>query len=393
MVDIKPFQLERFFDKWEFKAEVLLCCSDVEPLTLKEILAHADADDLERWDQLALGYTMSCGLDTLRQHIAKAFYTEATESDINVCVPEEGIYLSMLTLLKPGDEVVCTLPAYQSLHSIAESLQCKVHDWNPKQDEGGLLRFDVQDALDALASNPKVKLVVVNVPHNPTGLTLRRADLHSLVDACKGAGSYLFMDEMYKFLELEHGEEGPLPSACDVYERGITLCGLSKSFASPGLRIGWIACRDAAFMKSFAMLKDYTTICPPTPCECLAIMVIKQRDWIVKRSLDLIRTNAAALKAFCDAHADCIDFYAPQAGSIVFPRIRIPGMGGATAFCEAFVKEQNTLLLPASVYEGPMAEEDDRVRFGLGRDPEKTKEGLRRLGQFFDAHTKNAATA
>ncbi len=391
MVDIKPFQLERFFDKWEFKAEVLLCCSDVEPLTLKEILAHADADDLERWDQLALGYTMSCGLDTLRQHIAKAFYTEATESDINVCVPEEGIYLSMLTLLKPGDEVVCTLPAYQSLHSIAESLQCKVHAWNPKQDEGGLLRFDVQDALDALASNPKVKLVVVNVPHNPTGLTLRRADLHSLVDACKGAGSYLFMDEMYS--HLEHGEEGPLPSACDVYERGITLCGLSKSFASPGLRIGWIACRDAAFMKSFAMLKDYTTICPPTPCECLAIMVIKQRDWIVKRSLDLIRTNAAALKAFCDAHADCIDFYAPQAGSIVFPRIRIPGMGGATAFCEAFVKEQNTLLLPASVYEGPMAEEDDRVRFGLGRDPEKTKEGLRRLGQFFDAHTKNAATA
>ena len=389
----KPFKLERFFAEHEFSVERMLCNSDVQPLSVPDLLKHADADDRKRWEGLELGYGEYPGDETLRQHIAKAFYTDATENDINCVVPEEGIFLSMLTLLQPGSEVICMMPSYQSLHAVAESLQCKVHAWNPKQDEGGLLRFDVQDALDALASNPKVKLVVVNVPHNPTGLTLRRADLHSLVDACKGAGSYLFMDEMYKFLELEHGEEGPLPSACDVYERGITLCGLSKSFASPGLRIGWIACRDAAFMKSFAMLKDYTTICPPTPCECLAIMVIKQRDWIVKRSLDLIRTNAAALKAFCDAHADCIDFYAPQAGSIVFPRIRIPGMGGATAFCEAFVKEQNTLLLPASVYEGPMAEEDDRVRFGLGRDPEKTKEGLRRLGQFFDAHTKNAATA
>ena len=382
----KPFKLERFFAEHEFSVERMLCNSDVQPLSVPDLLKHADADDRKRWEGLELGYGEYPGDETLRQHIAKAFYTKATENDINCVVPEEGIFLSMLTLLQPGSEVICMMPSYQSLHAVAESLQCKVHAWNPKQDDGGFLRFDVQDALDLLASHPKVKVVVVNVPHNPTGLTLRRADLHRLVDACKGAGSYLFMDEMYRFLEWdEHGEEGTLPSACDLYERGITLCGLSKTFACPGLRMGWIACRDAAFMKGLAMRKDYTTICPPGPSECLALIAIKQRKRIIKRSMDLIRTNAATVQAFCEKHADCIAWQPPQAGPIAFPKILIPGMG-ATDFCKALLKEQNTLLLPGTVYEGALAEQDDRVRFGLGRDPGYTNEGLERLAAFFRAH-------
>ena len=69
----------------------------------------------------------------------------------------------------------------------------------------------------------------------------------------------LFCDEMYRFLEFN--PEDRLPSACELYKNAVTLCGLSKSFAMPGARCGWMITKNRELMEEFKTYKDYTTIC------------------------------------------------------------------------------------------------------------------------------------
>lgn len=115
----------------------------------------------------------------------------------------------------------------------------------------------------------------MNVPHNPTGGTISVADFHIVMREADKRGVYVFCDEMYKF--LEHNEDCRLPSGCDVYAKAITLNGMSKSFAMPGLRLGWLATQDSTLLQAFATLKDYTTICPPAPSEILAAIALHVR--------------------------------------------------------------------------------------------------------------------
>ena len=374
--DLEPFELERFFAKWEFCASHLLCCSDCEPLAVKDLLAHADSECLELWDKLVLGYTMSTGSDELRKEIAGLYDTVGVD-EINVVVPEEGIYLSMIALLKQGDHVVVTFPGYQSLYEIARSLGCHLHYWKPRSDEHGQLSFCVDDLNSILDENP-VKLVVMNFPHNPTGKSLTTEQHAAVVGKCKEKNAYLFGDEMYRLLEYEPSCR--LKSNVDCYDKAIILSGVSKALSCPGLRIGWIASHDKQFMSRLAELKDYTTICPSGPSEVLALMAIRQADRIVKNNLDIIKENIALLVSFIGKYSQQIKWDPPQAGSIAFPKIVTDKP--IDAFCEDLVKKQDVLLLPSTVYGDKTFAKDKRVRFGLGR--KGISEGLERLGRFLE---------
>lgn len=376
--NLEPFELERFFAKWEFEAKHLLCCSDCEPLAMSNLIEHADAECRKLWDDLVLGYTMSNGSDELRKEIA-TLYDNVQPDDINILVPEEGIYLSMLALLSAGDHVVVTFPGYQSLYEVARSLGCHVHYWKPRIDpKTGRVHFDTEDLRSIVEAHP-IKLVVVNFPHNPTGKTLSRDQHADVVEMCRNRGAFLFSDEMYRLLEYE--DKDRLPAAVDCYDKAMVLCGSSKSLSCPGLRIGWIASKDGAFMKRLAELKDYTTICPSGPSEVLALMAIRQRDRIVRKNLEIISQNIAKLEKFCETHSAHIAWDPPAAGSIAFPRILCSPDQGIGSWCEDLVRSRDVLLLPASVYKEETLTEDRRVRFGLGRAG--IDEGLERLAQFF----------
>ena len=144
----------------------------------------------------------------------------------------------MGALLSPGDRVVAMTPCYQSLTEIARSRGCDVVAWEPHLPAGGAPRFPIETLEEALSARP-TRLVVCNLPHNPTGALLSHTEFEALVSLCRRHGCYLFVDEMYRGLE-HGGSQAQLPAAVDAYpERGISLGGLSKSYGLPGLRIGW----------------------------------------------------------------------------------------------------------------------------------------------------------
>ncbi|GAG02648.1 unnamed protein product, partial [marine sediment metagenome] len=118
---IAPFQLERYFAKYEFSARYLLSSSDCESLSMQELLGMADPEMVDMWEQLKLGYTESWGHPLLRDEIA-GIYEGIDQQGVLTVVPEEGIYLFMRAVLQPGDHIICTYPSYQSLYEVARSM-------------------------------------------------------------------------------------------------------------------------------------------------------------------------------------------------------------------------------------------------------------------------------
>lgn len=357
----QPFKLERWFAEYEFSTRYLLCCSDCEPMALKELLALADDDSLARFDQMRLSYTESQGMPALREEIAK-LYDTVTADQVVVCVPEEGVYLTMKALLQPGDKVVAIFPAYQSLHELAESTGCSVRYWEPQLPTGsGQLEFRVQDVLPLI--QPGVKLVVVNFPHNPTGAMLQQADWQQLVAACAAAGAWLFSDEMYRFTEKD--EASRLPSAVDIYPKAVTLCGLSKSWGLPGLRLGWVTSKDKQLLEQIMTLKDYTTICTPAPSELLALAAVRATPLLTDRCRNIISTNLSIAEGFFARWQNIFDWHPPQGGPLAFPRLKTGE--DIDVWCKRLVSECGVLLLPASVYAHTPSKDRAHFRMSLGR--------------------------
>ena len=116
-----------------------------------------------------------------------------SNSDVNVCAPQEGIALAMRALLAPTDHVIATTPCYQSLTEIARSIGCEVTNWDPAL--GASPHFD-PEVLASLLRPGSTKLVVCNFPHNPTGALPTPVEFAAIVEQCRRAGCYLFVDEV-----------------------------------------------------------------------------------------------------------------------------------------------------------------------------------------------------
>ena len=350
----QPFKLERYFANHEFSARYLLSSSDCETVAMSELVEMADPAAREAWEALRLGYTQSKGLPELREEIA-GLYEKAPAGAVLCGVPEELIFVAMSSTLGPGDHVVCTFPGYQSLYSVAESLGCDASYWRVR--EGGGWSFEAED-LDALL-RPETRAVVVNFPHNPTGALPARAVLEHVVEAAGARDAWLFSDEMYRLLEFDPAAR--LPAACDMYEKAVSLSGLSKSFGLAGLRSGWLACRDKAFNEAAASFKDYTTICASAPGEVLSLMALRSRDVIIRRNLERIERNLKVLDRFFEDHKATFSWSRPEAGSIGLARLL---EGSASQFCEEVLSAEGILLLPSTVFDFG----DSHFRLGFGRE-------------------------
>ena len=362
---IPPFKLERYFAKYEFSAKYLLSPSDCEPLSQGELLSYANADTLALWDELVLGYTESQGHPALLKAIA-SLYEGITSKQVIEAVPEEAILIAMNTLLRPGDHVVTMQPAYQSLYQIAETIGCQVSPWLPRPG----WHFHLDD-LEALIT-PQTKLLVVNFPHNPSGALASKDEFDAIVELARERDLILFSDEMYRWSEYDPADR--LPSACELYDKAVVLCGVSKSLGLPGLRVGWLATQNAEMMASFKNYKDYTTICGSAPSEILALIAVENMEAIVGRNLAIVRDNLAALDAFFVEHAALFSWVRPRAGTVVFAEFK--GAMPIEELADKLVSTRGAMLVPGSIFDYP----GNHFRLGFGR--RNFPEGLDQLAAF-----------
>ncbi len=199
----------------------------------------------------------------------------------------------------------------------------------------------------------------MNFPHNPTGYLPSGSELNAIIEIARRRGLHVFSDEMYRLLEYDAGAR--LPSVADIYERGISLSGLSKSFALPGLRIGWLTTQDSDLLAHCIAFHDYTTICNSAPAEILGIMALRAQERIIARNLAIIRDNRAEMAQFCTRYGDLFTWLPPQAGSVAFPQLR--GDQDAGRFCRDVLAAKDVMILPGEVFEHA----GNHFRVGLGR--------------------------
>jgi aspartate/methionine/tyrosine aminotransferase len=377
MRELRPFALEIFFSKWEFTARHHLCASDMQSMKLSELLAFADDADREAWDSLYLGYTETWGTPALREVIASTYDHVAPADVLTFVGAQEAIFAAMHALLGPSDHAIIVIPNYQSVESVPVSI-CDTT--GIALDPSRNWDLDLEQVRDAI--RPNTRVISINFPHNPTGKVISRATLDALVAMARECGIYLFSDEVYR--GVERRPEMLLPQAADIYERGISLGVMSKSYGLPGIRVGWIACRDREVLGRMERMKHYTSICGPAPSELLAQIALKARDRILERNRALIAKNLPMLDTFFAEHPDLFEWYLPDGGCIGYPRYI--GRDGVEEFARRLVEESGVLLLPASVYRSDLgATPADRFRIGYGRGAMEA--GLAALSR----HLRNAA--
>jgi aspartate/methionine/tyrosine aminotransferase len=352
-VEIAPFALERFYERWEFEAELMLSSSDCESRSVAELLA-LEPDAMERMLALRLGYTEVAGSHELRTAVAGRYQLLEPEHVLTLAAAEEGIFITYHALLAPGDHVVVEAPCYGSAIELARSTGADVSLWRRRYEDGWA--YDL-DALEGLL-RPQTKLIYVNSPHNPTGTHMPREAYERLIGLVGERSIVLFSDEVYQ--GLEHDPQQRLPAACDLDPRAISLNTVSKAYGLPGLRTGWLASRDRHLLERITDLKLYTTICSPSPSELLVALALRHGDGLVKRSRELILANLPLLDSLMERRAGLFEWVRPTAGPIGFPRVA--GERDVQAWCEELAARAGVLLLPGSVYEEPR-----HVRFGFGR--------------------------
>lgn len=352
-MNLPPFKLERYFAKYEFQTEFLLCSSDCEAMSIADLLALEEGA-AEKFQQVWLGYTESQGSLSLRREISKIYATIQPEDLLVHAGAEEAIFLFILAAFGPGDHVIVHSPGYQSPAEVARGAGCEVSLWQAHEQNQWAL--DMDELRSLLRRNTRG--ILINTPHNPTGYLMSRDSYDALHRLVQENDLLLFSDEVYR--ESEYDAAARLPAACDYGAHAVSLGVTSKTYGLAGLRIGWVATKNRAIYEKMASLKDYTSICNSAPSEFLAEVALRNRQKLIERNLGIIQDNLAVMDGFFARHASLFSWVRPQAGSMAFPRYR---GGDVEAFCDRTVKRAGVLLLPGSVYE----DEDSHFRLGLGR--------------------------
>lgn len=367
-MNLPPFALERYFARYEFNVKYILCASDCESVAIKDLLA-LEPGAADRFQQLSLGYTESLGSPTLRQQIARIYTSIQPEQVLVHSGAEEAIFLFMHAALQPGDHVIVHSPCYQSLAEVARSIGCDVTEWCGDEANGWALDLDVLRR--SLRSTTRV--IVVNTPHNPTGLLISPADYWQIHAIAQERGILVFSDEVYR--ESEYNPADRLPAGCDLSPSAVSLGVMSKTYGLPGLRVGWIATQNQSIYQKMAALKDYTTICSSAPSEFLSELALSHRQQLAQRNIDLILHNLNLLDGFFKRQAHLFTWQRPKAGSIAFPRY----LGGAIdPFCEALVQQTGVLLLPGTLF----GDRENHFRLGFGRA--NTPQAIERLEEYVE---------
>lgn len=357
---VPEFRLEAYFSRWEFAARHHLTASDAETLTVTELLALGTDADRAAFADLPLGYIETWGTSALRSAVAGTYETCSDDDVLAFAGAEEGLYWLLALLAGPGDHVVVTVPNYQAIETLPLAAGADVTGVRLDPENGWRLDLDAVRA----ALRPSTTAVVVNVPNNPTGALPDQATWRELAELCDEAGVRLVSDEVYRGIELDPART--LPQAADLSPTAVSLNVMSKAYGLPGLRVGWVACRDHALLEALERHKHYTSICNAGPSEFLAALALRSRRSVLDRPRGIVAANLPVFDAFFSRYPDLFSWQPPDGGCVAFPRYL--GADGVEAFCRDLVETEGVLLLPASIYASELADVPaDRFRVGVGR--------------------------
>jgi aspartate/methionine/tyrosine aminotransferase len=353
---------------WEYTVTFNLSESGVHPMSVAE-LAKDDPNFIEELLATGLSYPQTNGSIELRDNIA-ALYPGSNRDNVVVTTgAAQANFTSLLTLLDPGDELLVMLPNYMQIWGVGKNYKLDVKTFSLDQElDWGL---DI-DAFNQQVSE-KTRLIAVCNPNNPTGHIMSQAEMDSVMHAADGVGAWILADEVYA--GAEHNQEEVTPSFWGKYERVLAVGSLSKAYALPGLRIGWVVA-PSAVAESIWARQDYVTICTTMLSNKIAAYALSPpvRARLLTRTRAHVRDGYRNFARWCEDHSDLVSLTPPQAAAIAF--VRYHREINSSELVDRLIHEQDTYVVPGDHFG---LDYYLRISYGLSQD--FVNEGLNRIAE------------
>jgi hypothetical protein len=372
-MQFETFLLERNQTLFENDVEFNLTESGVHPYRLREILSRAELENLV---DTPLGYGFTEGRPGLRRAIA-TWYPGADAENVGVVHgTSEANMLAILTLCSPGDEILFVLPNFMQIQGLARALGIGVRTLALTEEN------DWQVDIDVLRGTigPNTRMIAFANPSNPTGQVFNEASMQALIEVAAEANAYLLSDEIYRGAEVG---DFRTQTFWKQYDRVVVTCSLSKSFANPGLRLGWIVAPHDVIQEVMRR-QDYTSIGTGTLSQIVGekVMQSETRERILKRTRDILKRNVGILDSWLADRTKLFSWRRPQAGGVAFLRYHLP-MGSTDLVTK--LREEESVFVVAGEWFGI----DGHIRIGTGGEPNALCEALNRMDRFFDRQLRS----
>jgi aspartate/methionine/tyrosine aminotransferase len=322
-------------------------------------------------------YSAVEGLPELRRAVADAAGRDggAPIDPARVCITagsQEALFVLLLTLLDPGDEVLLPDPGFPAYAAIARVAGGAAVSYPLRFDDG--FHLDPADLLGRLS--PRTRAIVLNTPNNPAGAVYGAASLAALAAGLEGSGIPVLADECYRALTY-----GPAPlSFLRYYPDAIAVGSLSKSHALTGWRLGWMIVPDR-LVGRFAGVHQLAVTCAPVVSQRAAIFALQggAEEECAANLAELARRRDLALAALRDCTG--LPCHEPEGAFYLFARAEreCARAGGSLALALRLLEEEKVVLTPGAAF-GPGGEGYLRISFAAA--PETITTGLERLGRF-----------
>ena len=348
--------------------------------TIENNLAESSFSDMRLSDygieadlgDILLPYGDHLGAERLRRLIAGDGGALSPDHVLVTAGAASALFIVATALLGAGDHALVCAPNYATNLETPRGIGADV--------EAFALSFEDRWRLDPerLASliRPETRLVSVTYPHNPTGTMITRDELAALVALVEShPHARLLVDETYR--ELAYDE--PLPQAASLSPRVIAVSSMSKTYGLPGLRIGWLTCRDDDLLETLLAAKEQILICGAVLEEELAARVLERRSEILPLVRAKTERHLAIVREWIDEH-EHFEWVEPQAGVVGFPRLRPELDVDVDVFYRTLLDQHGTYVGPGHWFD------QDRRFFRLGfawpteAELERGLEGLSRAG-------------
>lgn len=347
MLSAPIFELEEYFAAHQATCSVNIGSSGCKEFTVEEILKVCDLDT-QSLRNIPLSDSDPSGSIALRSAIAKQ-YPKATPNEILVTHgSSEALYLIMASLLKAGDHVISLTPSYQSLIDLPQLIGADVVKIKLNFDDG--YTFPLNEILEKISR--RTRMVVINSPHNPTGMVIGAKQMDLLVKETEARGVWLLCDEA--FADIVH-DGSRLPSGRSLGEHCVSVGTLSKSFGLTGLRVGWCYAQKP-LITAMRNLKNYTTInlCPLA--EFIATAAMRFRDRVLAQQKAITDEALHELTSWIQGR---LEWVPPRGGVCCYPRL--PTGIDSEVFCRTLAEKYGVFLVPGTVFGDPR-----HVRLGFG---------------------------
>jgi len=308
------------------------------------------------------GYALTQGIPVLREKLQQQVDAEFGHADRKVFVSSGtsgGLVLAMLSLVNPGDEVIIFDPffvMYQPLVSLVGGTSVLI-DTYPD------FRIDLDRVADAVT--PKTKLILLNSPANPTGVTATAAEIEGLAKLAAERNVALLSDEIYGAFCYDE----PFLSPARFNDQTIVIDGFSKSHAMTGWRLGFVH-GPAAVIDTMVKLQQYTFVCAPHPVQWAGAVAM---DVDVSRYMDQYRRKRDLIY---EGLADVFELVKPGGAFYAFPKA--PWGSGSEFVTEAI--HNRLLIIPGGIF----SQRDTHFRLSYAADDmviERGIEVLRKLAK------------